>query len=293
MDLKAVIETSTEALTEQAEKVAANISPSLTHLAETPLGQQIASIVTKAGAKAEQALHNGGSATSDAAAEAEADEDSPQDAESSEVDESAGAEDHSGAEADPQTKPSPELVEAVAGVLSVAAAEKAEPSELAAAVESAAEETGSGTHKALVIGGSLVAAGAAAAAAVVVYRRRKGGQDDEDRAGESQGAVVTPITPNVSDADDAGSPQDEAEDKENQMTKTVEDDSSFAQAIDKEAEHFAEDFVDHIDEEDVVVDPEFTIEVDAEADHFAQELVDSIVVTDEDVAAEEELEKQG
>ena len=56
MDIKDVIETGSEAIADSVEKVTASLSAGTANLAESPIGKQIASIVTAAGEKAEEAI---------------------------------------------------------------------------------------------------------------------------------------------------------------------------------------------------------------------------------------------
>lgn len=257
MDLKAVIEGGTEAVADQVEKVTSSISPGLTNLAESPIAKQIVAIVSAAGAKAHEKLESH-------------EDDTPQ------------------AVAEPAEAPATGSNHA-AGLASTG---------------DVSEASGSGSRKTLLIGGSILLAGATAAAAVVVYRRRRGSHEQASESDEdTEGAVVTPIkavVPDDSAAADSTEAADQEQqgaasaDKESQMTDqgTVEASSDFAAALDAEAEHFVQDFIDHIDDEDEIVDLDYVVEIDAEADHFAQELVDHIEVTDEDLAAEEELEKK-
>jgi hypothetical protein len=262
MDLKTVIESSTEALTEQVEKVAASISPTLASLAETPLGQQIASIVSSAAEKAEEALSSG---------EEQSAHEIP---------------------APPEPRPAPRVE---APPPADAPASLPVPSGDATTDLAAADDSGSGSRTVLVIGGSVLVAGAVAAAAAVVYRRRRSGQEaDQGQAQDSEGAVVTPISPLASGAAADSATADPAEEEGESAGAAVIGGEGYVRELDEEAEHFAQDFVDHVDDEDEeeILDPDFTVEVDVEADHFAQELVDRIEVTDDDLKAEEELEKQ-
>ena len=211
MDLKAVIENSSEALAEQVSKLTANISPGLSNLVETPLGQQIASIVSNASAKVEETLES----KADAVLKAAPARPRPQRSH------------RTAAPAEPSAPPpAPESAAVVV-----------------AGASDAAEASSSGSsHKGLVIGGSILVAGAAAAG-VVVWRRRRAASESDDSAWTEEGedAVVTPITAASETADKESQMTDQS---------TAAGTAAYAAALDAEAEHFVKDFVDSIDDED-------------------------------------------
>lgn len=281
MDLRSVIETGSEALAEQVGKLTASLPSDVSALAESTLGKEIASLVKGVTHKGEADNGTAESATA-TAADAPVATSAPVPA--------------------PSAPPAAESVPAVgAGDLS------------------GSDVAQSSSHRGLIVGGA-VAAGVAAAG-YVIWRRRRAEASDEESPWESERpAAVVPIASalGVDTADDqagdqAGgpaaqppSPDDTSEDVDVPGGQEVgivagqepfeagmaadqlpeANDPDLAAAIDAEAEHFASDFIDHVDDEETD-DPELAAEIDAEADHFAADFVNAVEVTDEPLPKDE------
>lgn len=257
MDLRSVIETGSEALAEQVGKLTASLPSDVSALAESTLGKEIASLVKGVAHKVESANGTGESAVETAAQE--------------------GA-------ATPAPVPAPAAPPAVESLPAVAAGDLPGP-----------DVAQSSSHRGLIVGG-VVAAGVAAAG-FVLWRRRRAEVPEEESPWESErAAAVVPIATALG-ADTAG---DEAGGQDVGIMAGEEpfeagmaadqlpdaNDPELAAAIDAEADHFASDFIDHVDDEETD-DPELAAEIDAEADHLAADFVDAVEVTDEPLPKDE------
>ena len=259
MDLRSVIETGSEALAEQVGKLTASLPSDVSALAESTLGKEIASLVKGVAHKGEAVNGTGESAAATGAQE--------------------GA-----ATPAPAPVPAPAAPPAAESMPAVAAGDLP-----------GSDVAQSSSHRGLIVGG-VVAAGVAAAG-FVLWRRRRAEVPEEESPWESErAAAVVPIATALGDdtaGDEAGG-QDvgimageepfEAGMAADQLPDA--NDPELAAAIDAEADHFASDFIDHVDDEETD-DPELAAEIDAEADHLAADFVDAVEVTDEPLPKDE------